>query len=139
MKSVLIAAKDLKIGGIEKSLIELSNFLEENGYIVTLALENREGVLKNQLNNKIKIIKYKPNTCKIAILRKTINLFKKINFLLKYINKFDISISYTTYLKSSSFVARVASKNSILWCHADYLSLFNNDKNKMEDFFEDIF
>ena len=138
MRSVLIAAKDLKIGGIEKSLIELSNYLEESGYIVTLALENKEGVLKNQLNNKIKIIKYKPNTCKITILRKAINLFKKINFIIKYINKFDISISYTTYLKSSSFIARVASKDSILWCHADYLSLFNNDRNKMEDFFEDI-
>ena len=138
MKSVLVAAKDLKIGGIEKSLIELSNYLEENGYIVTLVLENKEGVLQKQLNKKINIIQYKQNTSNFKIYRKIINFAKKINFVIKYMNKFDISISYATYLKSSSFIARVASKNSILWCHADYLSLFNNDKNRMEDFFEDI-
>ena len=77
MKSVLVAAKDLKIGGIEKSLIELSNYLEENGYIVTLVLENKEGVLQKQLNKKINIIQYKPNTSNFKIYRKIINFAKK--------------------------------------------------------------
>ena len=35
MKEILIAAKNLKIGGIEKSLVNLINYLKENGYNVT--------------------------------------------------------------------------------------------------------
>ena len=43
MKEILIAAKNLKIGGIEKSLINLINYLEENGYNITLVLEEKRG------------------------------------------------------------------------------------------------
>ena len=52
--------------------------------------------------------------------------------------RFDVSISYATYSKPDSFVARVASKNSILWCHADYLALFDNKKFEVKKFFEEI-
>ena len=45
MKEILIAAKNLKIGGIEKSLVNLVNYLKENGYNVTLVLEERRGRL----------------------------------------------------------------------------------------------
>ena len=38
MKNILLAAKNLEIGGIEKSLITLINYLKENGYDVTLVL-----------------------------------------------------------------------------------------------------
>lgn len=139
MKKVLISAKNLKIGGIEKSLITLVDYLIENKNEVTLVLKDKEGELLTEINSKVKIIKYTPSSNKIKLFRKMANLLKRIKFIIKYRNKFDTSISYATYLKSGSFVARMASKNSILWCHADYLSLFKNDKDKMQDFFEDLY
>ena len=139
MRKILIAAKDLKIGGIEKSLITLINYLLEHNYEVKLVLESKEGELLKKINRKIKIIEYAPSSNRIIIFRKFINLLKKIKFLIRYKNKFDVSISYATYSKVGSFAARNASKNSILWCHADYLELFKQDKEKVIDFFEDIY
>ena len=49
MKEILIAAKNLKIGGIEKSLVNRVNYLKENGYNVTLVLEERRGRLIKKL------------------------------------------------------------------------------------------
>ena len=37
-----------------------------------------------------------------------------------------------------SFVARTASKNSALWVHSNYMTLFNNDKNEFNKFFEQL-
>ncbi len=138
MKRILISARDLKIGGIEKSLINFMNYLLENNYDITLVLEEKEGNLLKEVNESVKIITYTPSK-NIRILRKIINLLKRLGFIIRYRNKFDISISFTTYLKSGSFVARVASKNSILWCHADYLSLFKGDKEKVKKFFEELY
>lgn len=138
MKSVLIALRDLSIGGIEKSAITLIKFLKENGYNITLVLEKKEGELLEKVDKSVKIIQYRPSSFKLKIIRKIINLLKQINFKVKYKNKFDVSISYATYSKPDSFVARVASKNSILWCHADYLALFDNKKFEVKKFFEEI-
>ena len=138
MKKVLLAAKNLEIGGIEKSLITLIHYFEENGYNVTLALEERKGKLLKQISTDVKIIEFKPCSIVFVPLRKVINFFKQIKFKLKYKNKFDFSISYATYSKPDSFVTRNASKNSILWCHADYLAQFNGDIKKVKEFFEDI-
>ena len=55
----------------------------------------------------------------------------------KYNNKFDFACSYATYSNPASFVARVASKNSVLWCHMDYLSQYGGDKEKVKQFFEE--
>lgn len=133
MKKILLSARDLKIGGIEKSLINLIEYLLGENYDVTLVLEKVEGELLNELNNNVKIVCYSPSKFKF------LNLFKRLKFILKYHNKFDTSISFATYLKSGSFVARMASKNSILWCHADYLSLYNGEKLKVREFFEDLY
>ena len=139
MENVFISAKDLKIGGIEKALIELINYLIRYNYNVTLCLEEKQGELLKELNKNIKIIEYKPCSIKNYIFARTINFLKKLKFIKKYKNKFDISISFATYLKSGSFVARVASKESILWCHADYLQLYFGDVEQMKLFFKDIY
>lgn len=139
MSKILITAKDLNIGGIEKSLITLIDYLIDKNNIVTLVLQNIEGELLKELNEKAIIKKYTPSENKNKVIRKTTNLIKKMLYVIKNKNKYDISISYATYLKWGSFVARNSSKNSILWCHADYLSLFNKNKDKVEEFFEDIY
>lgn len=138
MKDILLAAKNLEIGGIEKSLITLINYFVENGYNVTLVLEEKKGALLKQLNPNVKVDEYKPFKRGLTPIRKMMNFIKQTNFKLRFKNKFDFSISYATYSKPNSFVARVASKNSVLWCHADYLAQFNGDIKKVKDFFEDI-
>ena len=52
MKDILIAAKNLKIGGIEKSLINLINYLKYNGYNITLLEDDL-----NQLRSTLEMVK----------------------------------------------------------------------------------
>ena len=137
MKKILFAAHSLDVGGIEKALVTLLNELTKKDYDITLVLEEKEGIFLKELNSKIKLITYTPNSNKNVLKRKLINLIQQIKFALKYKNKFDFSASFATYSNSSAFVARTASKNSALWCHADYLTLFENDIEKMKKFFKE--
>lgn len=139
MKKILLALKNLEIGGIERSAVTLIKNLQEMGYMPTLVLEKKKGTLLKSIDSKIQIIQYTPSENRFKPVRKVINLMKRIKFIFKYKNKFDASISFATYSKTCSFIARTASKNSILWCHADYLALFNGNKEKMEDFFYQIY
>ena len=138
MRKILLAAKNLKIGGIEKSLINLVKYLKENGYSITIVLEEKKGKLYEQLEKDIPIIVFRPSSIKITCIRKTINFLKQLIFKIKYGNKFDTSISYATYSKPDSFAARTASKNSVLWCHADYLELNKGNIKETKKFFEEI-
>ena len=137
MKKLLFAAYSLDLGGIEKALITLVNFLEKKYYDVTLVLERKQGIFLDSLNKKINVIEYTPNESKNIIKRKLLNLIKRIRFILKYKNKFDFSASFATYSNMSSFVARTVSKNNCLWGHADYLTLFDNNIDKMRKFFNE--
>lgn len=137
MKNILFAAYDMNIGGIETSLVTLLNYLVKKDYNITLVLEKEEGVLLKELDNKITVIEYKPSNCRAVIIRKVINAIKRLCFTIKYKNKFDFSISYATYSKMASFVARTASTNNALWGHADYLELYNDEK-KVKEFFEGL-
>ena len=137
MKKLLFAAYSLDVGGIEKALVTLLNKLQEKGYEITLVLEKKEGIFLEELNSNIKILTYTPNNNKNILKRKFINLMQQIKFSLKYKNKFDFSASFATYSNSSAFVSRTASKNSCLWGHADYLTLFENNIEKMKRFFEE--
>ena len=135
MKKILFAAYNLDLGGIETSLVTLTNFLLEKGYEITIALEKKEGVFLDKISPNINIIEYKPSNEKNIIKRKIDNLIKRYKFIKKYKNKFDFSASFATYSIPASFIARTCSKNNAIWGHADYLSLYNNDVEKMKDFF----
>ena len=137
MKKILFTARDMNVGGIEKALVVLLNYLSEENDI-TLVLENKVGILLNELNSKIKIEEYKPAKNKIKIIQKIQNMCKRIIAILKYKNKYDASVSFATYSISGSFIARLASKKSILWGHADYFSVFNEDEKEMRKFFNSI-
>ena len=137
MKKILIAAYTLDIGGIEKALINLINELIKK-YDITLVLERKKGIYLNEIDSNIKVIEYKPNNNKNAIIRKTINIVKRAIFILKNKNKYDFAASFATYSKMGSFCARTASKNNALWVHTDYLAFYKNDENKMREFFEFI-
>ena len=136
MKKILFAAHSLDLGGIEKALVTLTNYLQKKGYEVTIVLEKKQGIFLKEINPNITIIEYKPDESKNIILRKARNLIKRIEFIEKYKNKYDFSASFATYSIASSFISRVASKNSCLWGHADYLTLFNNQEQEMREFFK---
>lgn len=135
MKKLLFAANTLDIGGIEKALVTLVNFLQKNGYDITIILEKKQGIFLEEINKEIKIIEYAPDVSKNIIKRKIANFIKRIKFILKYKNRFDFAASFATYSIPASFISRTASKNNCLWGHADYLTLFNNDQNEMKKFF----
>lgn len=137
MKKILFSAYSLDVGGIEKALITLLNKIQEKGYDITLVLEKKEGIFLEELDSKIKVITYTPNTDKNILKRKLINLIKQIKFKIKYKNKYDFSASFATYSNSGAFVSRTASKNSYLWGHADYLTLFENNIEQMKTFFKE--
>ena len=138
MKKLLFAAHSLELGGIEKALVTLLNYLvAKNKYEITLILEEKKGIFLEELDKKVKIIEYKPSESKNVLIRKLINLLKRIIFILKYKNKFDFSASFATYSIPASFVSRTASKNSALWGHADYYTLFNYNRSEMVKFFEE--
>lgn len=138
MKKLLFAAHSLELGGIEKALVTLLNYLViENKYEITLVLEYKKGIFLNELNEKIKIVEYKPSESKNLVKRKIRNLLKRLSFTLKYKNKFDFSASFATYSIPASFVSRTASKNSVLWGHADYYTLFNYNRSEMVKFFQE--
>lgn len=137
-KRLLFAAYSMDIGGIEKSLITLSNALIEKGYDITIVLEKKQGRLLNELNKNVKVLEYPVSYNKNIIFRKIKNLITRGMFTIKYKNKFDFSASFATYSVPASVVSRIASKNTALWCHADYLTLFNNNKQKVREFFSNL-
>ena len=114
------------------------NYLANKNYIITLVLEKKQGIFLNDLDKRIKIIQYAPSKSNNIIIRKSINLLKRVLFMVRYKNRFDFSASYATYSKMASFVARIASKNRILWGHADYLELFKGNKEKAKEFFNEL-
>ena len=137
MKKILFAAYSLDLGGIEKALVTLLNELQKKEYKITLILEKKQGIFLDELNSNIQIIEYTPNNDKNILKRKIINLIKQIKFTLKYKNKFDFSASFATYSNVAAFVSRTASKNSALWGHADYLTLYENNIEDMKKFFKE--
>ena len=138
MKKILFAAYSLDIGGIEKALTTLANTLQEKGYKVSIALEKKQGIFLKELDKNIEIIEYKTSENNNVLKRKKENLINRIRFILKYKNKFDFSASFATYSIASSFMSRTASKNNCLWGHADYMTLFKNNKDEMIRFFKTI-
>ena len=137
MKKILFSAYFLDVGGIETALITLLKNIHTK-YKITLVLEKKQGIFLKDLPKDIEIITYKPNNNKIKIVRKMCNFFKQQLFKIKYKNKFDFSVCYATYSYSSAFTAKVASQNSLLWVHNDYMNFYKNDKKQYKNFFEKL-
>lgn len=138
MKKLLFSAYDMNVGGIETSLLTLLNTLIDKNYDITLVLEKKQGIFLSELDSRIHIIEYTPCNISLGLVRKFINLVKRINFIIKYKNKFDFSASYATYSKMASFTARTASNNNALWVHSDYMQVYNKDIEKIQNFFDNL-
>ena len=134
---VLISSWTLEVGGIETALVNLVNGLSEK-YNVTLALEKKQGVFLDRLNPHVEVIEYLPNTDKNPFIRKIKNMLKRMKFTLKHKNKYDLSICFATYSRPASFMARTASKNSVLWIHTNYMIVYKNNKTEIIEFFNKV-
>lgn len=137
MKKILFSAYSLEVGGIETALITLLKNIHTK-YDITLILEKKQGIFLKDVPSNVKIITYHPSNCKIGIFRKIINFLKQQNFRRNYQNQFDVSICYATYSYPAAFTARVASKNSILWVHNDYLNFYEQNVEEYKKFFNQL-
>lgn len=136
-KKLLFAAYSLDVGGIETSLVSLVNYLAKDND-VTLVLEKKQGAFLNQLDKSIKLITFTPSYFNVSVIAKCINSAKKMQFILKYKDKFDFACSYATYCKMASFAARTASDNNALWVHNNYYYFFDRNDYKYKHFFNSI-
>lgn len=127
-KKLLFTANNLEIGGIEKALINLLDNINYEKYEVTLILEKKEGEFLNDLNKNVILKEIKVSECKVLILRKLINFYRKLIFKLFNNNKYDFSCCYATYSYSSNKLALIGSKNSSIYIHSNYSNLYNKEQ-----------
>lgn len=137
-KRILISSYNLDFGGIETSLINLLKRFDYEKYDVTLVLEKREGAFLEEIPSNVKILEYSVSVSNNIFVRKLINMFKRIKWSIFNFKRFDASISYATYSKPCSFLARSASSNSILFVHGDYYLGFKKDEVRTREFFKSV-
>ena len=137
-KSILISSYNLDFGGIETSLINLLKNFNYDKYNVTLVLEQKNGVFLKEVPKCVKIKEYKVSYNKNVIIRKFINLLKRIKWILGNYKKYHASICYATYSGPCGFVARTSSSNNILYVHSNYYEAFNKDRKKTRSFFDNL-
>ena len=135
-KKILIASYNLDFGGIETSLINLLKNMDLEKYDVTLVLEEIKGAFLKDVPSDIKIKEYKVSNNKNVLVRKFVNLLKRIKWMLLNYKRYYASICYATYSGPCGFVARTASRNKILFIHSNYYQAYDKDENKIRAFFD---
>ena len=134
-KKVIIFSYNLDIGGIEKALINLLKNFNYNKYDVTLVLEEKKGIFLGDIPKQVIVKEYKVSNSKNIVIRKMVNLFKRIKFYLENHNKYSASICYATYSIPGSTLSLIASTNPILFIHSNYKYVYNKDIKKIKQFF----
>ena len=133
-KDLLFADKDLRIGGIESAQVNLINHIDFNKYNVTLILEEKRGELLKKIDSRVIVKELKVSNNRNTIIRKIINVIRKILFSIFNYNNYDFSCCYTTYSFSSNKIAKLASKNSSFYVHSDYKYIYHDEKDFREFF-----
>ena len=134
MIKIAIFQKDLGLGGIEKSLINLLNELDYSKYEVDLYLFSKNDFYKNKLPKKLNIIYLKG----LPYFTRFIS-FSILKFFKKYkIEKeYDFAIDYNSYDQACALACvNTTSKEHIMWVHNDVEKEYKNDiKYKILRFF----
>lgn len=141
-KNILIINTHLKIGGIERSLVDLLRHINYNQYNVDLLLLEGAGEYLNEIPNTVNIIQndirpaYGPiatilhkniQTCnwfaiKYRIILILIQIFGSKGYLLmrkllKIKKKYDIAIAYRIGLSTDIIAYGITSKQKLCWWH----------------------
>lgn len=135
MKKIIFFSKNLNIGGMEKALVNLLNSLTEY-YDVTLVLEEKNGILIDDVDSRINIQEYRLSSNKNIFFRKLNNFVKRCIWSFKHFKKYDFSCNYATYSVIGSRLAQIASNNSSFYIHSDYYGVYNKNVNLIENFFK---
>lgn len=134
-KDLLFTAVNFDIGGIETALINLLNNIDYKKYNVTVILEEKKGILLPRVNEKATVTELKVSNHKNVIIRKSLNLLRKLWFTILNYNNYDFSCCYATYSFSANKLAITASSNSALYVHSNYRQLYK-EENEFRKFFD---
>lgn len=134
-KDLLFTAVNFDIGGIETALINLLNNINYKKYNVIVILEEKRGILLPRVNENAKVTELKVCNHKNVIIRKSINLLRKLWFHILNYHNYDFSCCYTTYSFSANKLALLASSNSALYVHSNYRQLYK-EENEFRQFFD---
>ena len=129
-KCLLFTGVNLKLGGIEKSLVNLVNKIDKNKYQVTIILEEAKGELLEKLDKSIKVKEFKVSNNKNKIIRKGVNILRRCSYALFNYHTFDFSCCYATYSYSGNKISKLSSINNSIYVHSDYSYIYPD----LEDF-----
>lgn len=130
-KDLLFTSFSMDVGGIEKALLNLVNRIDLDKYNVDIVLEEKRGIFLEKINPNIRVRELKVSNYKDEIIRKAINVSRKLWFKILNYMKYDFSCCYTTYSYSSNKLALMASYNTAFYVHNDYRTIYPID----EDFY----
>ena len=133
-KRLLFASYSMDLGGIEKALLNLVNRIDTDKYDVNIVLEKKHGVFLDKIKDDIRVEECKVSDHNIVVLRKLINVTRKLIFKILNYHNYDFSCCYATYSYSSSKLALMASKNTAFYVHNDYRTIYKNDDEFYEFF-----
>ena len=129
-KDLLFTDVNLKIGGIEKSLVNLVSKIDKNKYRVTIILEEKDGELLSKLDKSIIVEEFKVSNNKNKVIRKVINLLRRCMYAIFNYHTYDFSCCYATYSYSGNKITRLSSLNNSIYIHSDYSYIYPD----LEDF-----
>lgn len=133
-KDLLFATVDFEVGGIETSLINLLNQFDYNKYNVTVALEEKKGLLIDRVNKNAKLLEVKVSNNSNIVIRKITNVLRKFIFTIINYNNYDFGCCYATYSLSSNKLALISSKNTAFYVHSNYKYIY--DEQNLRNFFD---
>ena len=128
-KDLLFTSVHLDIGGIETALINLLNRIDYKKYNTTVILEEKRGILLERVNKKANVTELKVSNHKNVLIRKSINLLRKLWFNILNYNNYDFSCCYAPYSYSGNKLALTASKNNSFYIHSNYKNIYKNKKD----------
>ena len=133
-KRLLFTAHSLNLGGIETALINLVNRINLDKYDVEILLEKKEGIFLDKVKEEIVVKEFKVYDNKNAIIRKILNLTKRLIFTMTSYKVYDFSCCYATYSLSGSKLSKIASDNKAFYVHSNYKDLYKDAKKEKEFF-----
>lgn len=134
MKKIAIFQKDLGVGGIQKSLLNLLNNIDYKKYEVDLYLFDHNVFYKDEINKNVNVIYLKPyHKFNKVIFFNIVKLFKKCSIKKKY----DVAIDFNGYANECAInTLKVNSKKKIIYVHNDAIIKAKNEyKFKILSFF----
>lgn len=133
-KRLLFTAHSLNVGGIETALINLVNRINLEKYQVDILLEKKEGIFLDKVKEEITVREFKVYNNKNVIIRKILNLSKRLIYTATDYHTYDFSCCYATYSLSGSKLSKIAATNTAFYVHNNYKDLYKDEKKEKEFF-----